>query len=252
MDAQAINRRFKAVDNKEPLTHIAGWLRGESKQVPVIMHGKKPYAIVDSRRLGSRGIRAGTKTARAALPVPVIQEDASPEEVLKHFSETQAPYLPVVDAHHRLVGTVSAESALEWLDEAPDAAHACEKVAALSPEDDIEAATQAFARTRADHLPVVLNGRLVGELPRSAILRLQAITDQPDGLRDWGGESSDIRHQPIASHMNAAWSECKSRDPFDLTRDTVSLNGYAFVVKGGHVEGILTAPSIERAALRKR
>jgi Mg/Co/Ni transporter MgtE len=104
---------------------------------------------------------------RSTVPLVVIEESATLEDVRRVVRERRAPLVVVVDAEHALLGTVSPAQ-LAGDDGAPT------RVAALRAEEDVDATA---ARVLAEDLAYVLVIESTGEL--IGILSAAAITDRP-------------------------------------------------------------------------
>lgn len=251
MDAQWIDTRFRAVSKDDDLGKVLGWLRGENREPPVILDGKRPYAIVNLRPLMGRGIHHDTHLHKVATPVPVLDEDASTAQVLEAFDNSLAPYLPVRDGRGQTAGIVWARTVLlEARLEGPSAGDAAADVSALSPSHRIEDAAHAFAKDPVTHLPVVdAVGRLVGVLPRATVVSIAEYEDQGAGKKDFGGRRLDARtDETVADRMEAGWSECPAAATFEDAADVVAESGYAFITQDGHYRGFLAPVHMLRAA----
>jgi len=104
---------------------------------------------------------------RSTVPLVVIEESATLEDVRRVVRERGAPLVVVVDADHALLGTVSPEQ-LVGDDGTPT------RVAALAAEEDVDTTA---ARVIADDLAYVLVIEPTGEL--IGILSAAAITNRP-------------------------------------------------------------------------
>jgi CBS domain-containing protein len=249
MRAEWLRTDFRPVDKRDPVGAVLGWVRGDSKERPVVLDGHKPFGLIDARRLFGRGIRHNTHVDKVTVPVPTLSETTSDDEIALRFDTSLAPYLPVEDARGRAVGFVEAASALDVFESGPDAAMCAVNVPPLAPDDGLEVAIHAFQRTPSDRLPVVENGRLVGVLQLREAVRIIDFEDQPAGRRDFGGESLDVRRAPLRDMMEGGWSEVPASAPFDDVRERLQDRGYAFVVDAGDtLVGALVPTKAVRAA----
>lgn len=250
MDAQWIDARFRAVSKDDDLGKVLGWLRGDARDPPVILDGKRPYAIVNLRPLMARGIHHDTHAKKVALPVPVLDADAPSAEVLEAFDSSLAPYLPVRDERGQAAGIVWAWTALQAVEGGPSAGETVAHVPALSLQDRIEDAAHAFADHPVTHLAVADDhGRVVGVLPRTVVLLVKEFEDQGAGRKDFAGRRFDARtEETVADRMEAGWKEVPVGAPFQDAADAVTQSGYAFAVDGGHYRGLLAPAHMVRAA----
>lgn len=239
----------RPVDKRDEVGAVLGWLRGDTSHPPVVLDGRKPFGLIDARRLFGRGIRHHTHVDKVTVPVPTLTEATSDEEVAARFDSSLAPYLPVEDDRGRLVGYVEAASVLDAFEQGPDAGTAAVSVPTLAPGDGLEAAIHAFQRTPSDRLPVVEAGRLVGVVPLREAVRIIDFEDQPAGRKDFGGETHDVRRAPIRDTMQGGWSELRASASFDAVRERLQERGYAFVVADdGSLAGALVPTKVIRTA----
>jgi len=242
------------LDKKDDVGRAYGWLRGEHERPPIVLDGKRPYAIINVRRfLEAGGVHAGTNVEKVALPVPVLDEDATDAEVVTRFRDTLAPYLPVGDGK-RLAGYVTPLAVLKDLFETgPTAGEAAAPAPVLTHEDTMERAAHAFKDSTVRHLPVMnRGGRLVGALPRSGLVRMQDNADQAMGRKDYAGGRDDFWGEPVLGFMEEGWDEAGEDLRFSDLLARIEEQGTVFVRgRDGIFLGVVDAPLLLRAAAER-
>jgi len=144
-----------AVDKREPLSKVLGWMRGETDRRPVIMDGRSPYAIVNARLLMGRGIHDRTGLHKVAQPVPVLNEDDDLYLATEAFADSLVPYLPIADGRGRLAGCLPAETCLADLAAGPLVKGAALSELHVRDTDHVDDAMHTFAKALESQLPVL-------------------------------------------------------------------------------------------------
>lgn len=247
-------RSARAVQKADPISKVMGWLRGETDAPPVIMDGKRPYALLNTRRLMARGIHDRTHLHKVAQPIRVLTEGEGTFRATEAFADSLAPYLPVVGAQGKLQGVLTAAEHAKHIPGGPDAGDAASSKISLQEDDDVDAAMHAFAKCFDDHLPVLdAQGRISGVLERSAMIRLHDFQEQPRGRQDFGGDRIDLRENHVADWMEGGWEVLPASAPFEDVVAAVQASGSVFVADdAGRWVGTVTAPGLIRAAVENR
>ncbi len=250
-----IDEDVHALDKREGIGAVVGWLRGEARRPPVLMDGVRPFGLVNGRLLLSRRWPHGTRAWKVAWPVPVLDEGVGEDVVVGELAKTRAPYLPVVGRRggvKRLVGVVRAERVLEDYFEGGPRAGAFEVfVPPLRGSDSLAVAVRRLAAVNVDALPVVdVRHRVVGVVLASSLLRLRDFVKQPRLRSDRSGEAWETLRESVAGHVEEAWGEVGAAASFEKARGVVLERGHAVVVDGRRSPlGVLDASSMIRGAL---
>lgn len=234
----------------DTIGHAYGWLRGENPRPPIVLDGKRPYAVINPRPFLDKRVDEGTRVDKVAQPVPVLKPGAPDTEIVGRFRETLVPYLPVGDAD-TLHGYVTALRVLEEVFEVgPTAGEAAQNVPVLGFDDSLEQAAHAFTQTRVRHLPVMdRGGRLVGAMARSQVVLAQDNADQSQGRKDRVGVRDDIWAEPVQGYMEEGWDEVDETMRFSQLLDRLKDQDTVFVRgRDGLFRGVLDAPLLLRAA----
>jgi CIC family chloride channel protein len=109
------------------------------------------------------------------LPLEMVHEGTSLDDIVHKLAETSQRYFPVVDAGNRMIGIFSAEDVRSYLynDAIWQIANARDvmvsPIVTVTPEDDLNTALTRFTAINVDELPVVDPqdaGKLIGMLRR--------------------------------------------------------------------------------------
>lgn len=238
----------KAVDKRDELHSVMGWIQGDTARVPLVVDDGTPYGIVNERALVSRKIESKAHVEGFTLATRALPVNASLEEAALRMAEFRAPYLPVADLRGQLVGYVTALDVARELDGGGRASDMCVPVEPLRKGSTMGDAVHLFAKEYVPVLPVMDgNGRVAGILPRRTTLRVG--TDSSDrGRKDAGGEKFHMLHDPVEGFMDDAPVSLPAAAGFHEVLDAVEENGYVLVQQGGKVVGLVTPETLMRNA----
>ena len=238
---------YKAVDKREPLHAVKGWLVGDTEKVPIVMDGDKPFGIVNERSLMGRSLALDAHVSQFALTTRALPLTASVEEARAKLAEFRAGYLPVVDARGKLAGYVTAlDLARETLD-GQRARDLAVPVTQLREESTLGDALHAFTKEYVEYLPVLRgDGRVSGVLRRSDVLKME-FNAGDKGRKDAGGEKFTMLNDPVSGFMDEAPRFVPPDAGAEALLETLEEEGYAFVgVPQGRIEGVVTAETLFR------
>ncbi|MBW3582955.1 MAG: CBS domain-containing protein [Euryarchaeota archaeon] len=238
---------IKAIQKNEPLHKAYGWLRGDTKTVPIILDGKKAYGIVNTRIIMKRRLEPNASIGAFTQPVPTVDEETEALEVLEKFSQSLAPYLPYIKGG-KLKGYVDPLDILYQFDDGPDAQQAFRAVPPLGVDDTMGAAVHRFHNETVDDLPVVdAEGRIQGVLTRRAILEFIDAAHQNKGRTDRSGEKDRLLDDPVRGFMDPGWVEIDADTPYREMLPRLKKNAALYVTTNGAYRGLITPAYLARA-----
>ncbi|HVM45141.1 MAG TPA: CBS domain-containing protein [Candidatus Thermoplasmatota archaeon] len=238
---------FKAVDKRDALHSVKGWLTGDTKKVPIIVDDGKPFGIVNERALMGRSLDLNAHLHQFTLATRALKPTSTIEEARAKMAEFRAAYLPVEDARGRLVGYVRAiDLARESLD-GEKARDLAVPVTQLREEQTIGDALHAFHKEYVEYLPVLRrDGRVTGVLRRSDVLNVE-FNAGDKGRKDAGGEKFSLLRDPITGFMDETPRFVTPDTPAAALLETLEDEGYAFVgSREGRLEGVVTPETLFR------
>ena len=239
---------FETVEKNEEVRKVLGWMRGETRRRPIITDGGRPYGIPNRSAFMDSRIIDRAAVAKYTQPVPVPREDADVAEALAAMSEAFVPYVPVRDGRDRVAGYVDALDLLRNED-GPDAGAVAMPVARLAPTDTLGKAIHDFRGQHTDHLPVLDAGRLVGVLPRQALIGVETNRTVPKGSGDLASDTDHMLRDTVADLMQQGAITVAPAMPFARLVARLGETGYAFVGDEARIMGVVT-PEIAVRAVR--
>lgn len=245
---------FKAVDKRDEVHTVFGWLTGDAAKVPIIVDGDKPLGILNERALMSRRIDTHAKIEQFTLVTRALPLSAELGDTTDRMRELRASRLPVEDKRGKLAGYVTSidvARASETITRR--ASDLCLPVRALEEKHTLGDALHAFTQEYVDFLPVTNGGgKVTGVLPRSTLLRMELDASAGKGRRDAGGEKFHYLNDAVGGFMDEAPVMLPAAASFDALLKTIEQSGYAIVQRenGGGVLGVVTPETLFRAGDR--
>lgn len=238
----------KAVDKRDELRTVMGWIAGESRKVPIVMDGEKPIGILNERALMSRRLDQKAHIEPYMLPTKALPLDAPIDKVRARMSEFRAAYLPVEDKRGRLAGYVAAVDVARQTLNGARASDLALPVAGLREAQTMGEALNLFGKEYVDFLPITReNGRVAGVLPRRTVLRME-LEGSDKGRRDAAGEKMHPLKDPVGGFMEQTPVFVLPNAGGAELLDTLDESGYA-IVQGsdGRMLGMVTPETLFRA-----
>lgn len=254
MEPDWIRGDWRSVDKRDNVGKVIGWLRGEAKARPIVVDGRRAFAVINIRPFMSNTVHHDTRIDKVAQPVRVLTPDATSDAVLDAFADSLAPYLPVqgdndpagyVDPIDVLEHIVREEELVEM-----EARDAMRTVEFLHPGDKLSVAAERFAQLPAGDWAVEKGGRIVGSLPRRVLVRVQDRSDHAAGQFDRRAGEVDLWEEPVEGYMENRWGHVKPEAGFEEV--VAALRDYGTVFVHGDVEGLITPSLVLRVLARQR
>lgn len=245
--ASILRTDFKAVDKRDEVHSVLGWLQGESSKAPIVVDDGKPFGILNERALISRKLETHAHVSNFTLATRALPLGATLEEAAKRLSEFRAAYLPVEDAKGKLVGYVTAIDVARATMAKSRPHDLAVPVTALKEKDTIGDAVHIFAKEYVPVLPVMDgDGRVSGVLPRRTLYRVEKEVGNR-GRKDAGGEKFHFIHDPVSGFMDETPIVVPAATSFLALMDTVTEHGYAIVQeRNGALLGLVTPETLMR------
>ena len=250
--ASLLRTDFKAVDKRDEIHTVFGWLTGDAKTIPLIVDDGKPIGVLNERALMSRRLDEKAKISSYVLTTHALPLTASLEEASARLREFRAARLPVEDARGKLAGYVTATDIARAMNaERPGrASDLCLPVQTLEEKQTLGDAVHAFSQEYVDYLPVTNGGGIVtGVLPRRAVLRMELDSSAGKGRKDAGGEKFHYLKDAVSGFMDDAPAVLPAAASFDALVRAIERSGYAIVQRenGSGMLGLATPETLLRA-----
>ncbi|HVL48000.1 MAG TPA: CBS domain-containing protein [Candidatus Thermoplasmatota archaeon] len=243
-----IRTDFALVDKREPVSSVAGWLKGEARDRPLVADRGRPWGILNLRRLTKSALPARERLERLAIGTGVVAEDATLEEVARALTDHAVDHMPVGD-QRRAAGYVSALDVARALGvDGIAASDALVEVPALAEDQSMGEALHHFHEVSVDALPVVdARGRVRSILRRRALFEAGLNRDRADG-RAMPGNPPGVLSGPVRDFATDAWEGVRAGAPGGVLLEALEDWGDAPVVDGeGRLVGMASPVSLLRA-----
>lgn len=237
---------YKAVDKRDELHSVMGWVWGDSDKLPIVTDQGKPYGIVNDRALITRRLDHHAKLHQYVLATRALTPDTELVEALRRMGEFRAAYMPV-EENGKLKGFVSSIDLVRELGADRTAGELCVPVTMLREGMTFGDALHAFNQEYVDYLPVFdAQGRLQWVLPRRKVLQMEHQSGA-NGRKNAGGIKVSWLNDPIDTFCDDAQS-LRHDAPLEVVLKHLEDWGYACVTaKDGRLEGIVTPETLCRA-----
>lgn len=239
---------YKAVDKRDGLNSVMGWVSGDSGKFPIVTDEGKTFGILNERALMGRRLDKNAHVETYSMTTRAVAHDATLEDVARRMAELRAAHLPVEDARGKLAGYVSAIDIARGSTPDASARELCVRVTTLKEAQSLGEALHAFGKEYVDFLPVMNgDGRAAGVIRRRTLLRLETNIDGR-GRKDNNGEKIHPLKDAIGGFMEPA-----TRLPASASKaavlDALEDAGHALIeAPDGRLVGIVTPETLLRAA----
>lgn len=224
-----IRNDFKAVDKRDPIASLYGYLSGGVAGVPIVLDNEKAYGVVNEKRFLKSRLSAAQRIESYVIGTRTLAPGASLEQALHVVAESKIPHVPVTDGP-RLVGYVRAIDLLGEVDVEVPAERLMMEVPILSRDASVGEAMHHLHAVHAHVLPVVdANGRLSGVVTRGGLLPL-ATDARPDGRKAANGNLVDPRASSVEGYVDSDYTVVRADSTFDTVRRALLAHGFAIVV----------------------
>ena len=239
---------FKAVDKRDAIHNVWGWLTGDSAKVPIIMDGQKPFGVVNGRSLMSRRIDPSAHLEQYALPTKALPETATLQEISQRMAHLRASHMPIEDKKGKLRGYVTSVDVARAQANAGSAADLAVPVTALKMGHTVGDALHAFQSEYVDWLPIMNgSGRVENVIGRRSILNIEANGANGRGRKDNNGEKLNALEAPLDGFAEDVVFRLPSGASQEDVFQSVEKNGYVVIEgAGGRFVGMVTAATLLR------
>lgn len=239
---------FKAVDKREPLHAVKGWLTGDAEKVPIILDDGKPMGIVNERAIMGRHLDPNAHIQQFALATRPLTPETSVEDARAQMAQMRAAYLPVSDKKGKLLGYVRAIDLARGSLNGEMARELAVNVTNLREDQTLGDAVHAFNKEYVEFLPVLgRDGRLGGVLSRSDVIKME-FDGGDKGRKDAGGEKIRFLDDAVGGLMDTATSVLSPDARPEALLDRLEEHGYAIVgAANGKPLGLVTPETLFRA-----
>jgi len=239
MIKSVVRRDFKKLDKNEEISKIFGYIYGESP-LPIIMDGKKPWGIIDERRLLKRKLSGNEKVKNFVVGVPKLDASYSIEKAREKMVEGGQPFI-IVTYGGGLAGYITAVDISIKIG-VGKAGDMMKEVEPLNENDSMATAINRLKQVNEAVLPVTKEDKFVGVIRIRDVLRLETTHEK---IRDYRSEKTSPLDAPVKGFMETG-VRCVSPEAREEVIKIVDKQGFAIVCKNGEYIGIINMIDLVR------
>lgn len=244
---ELLRHDFKAVDKRDEVHSVMGWLRGDTEKVPLVVDDGRPFGIVNDRAMMGRRLDHKAKVEGYTLPTRALPVTAPLGEAMERMREFRAAFLPVEDERGHLAGYVSSLDVARGAGLDARASELALPISTLRDDQTVGDALSLLMREYIDVLPVLdAQGQPRGVLHRRAVLHLAAEASDK-GRKDAVGNKLRSLDIPVSGIMEETAIFIDGGAPFHEVVAKLEKFGYALVRENGKLVGIVTPETLFRA-----
>jgi len=229
-----VRRDFREVDKNDEISKIFGYLYGEA-DFPIVMDGKKPWGIIDERRLIKSKLSGKEKVKDFVVGVPKLDATYSIAKAKDRMIKSGVDTL-IVTKEKELLGYVTAIDIAKEIGVEKNAELLMRSLEAVNENDEISEALNLMRRRNAKMLPVVSNKRFVGVIGIGNILKLLTTHEK---ITDYHQEKTSLLAAPVKGYMESGIKTCSLKDKAEKIIEVIEEQGFAVVCKKGEYVGII-------------
>lgn len=237
---------FKAVDKRDGIHSVMGWVKGDSDKRPIVTDDERPFGIVNDRALAGRRLDHHAKVEGYTLPTRALAPRATIREALQTMGEFRASYLPV-EENGRAAGFVTTLDLHREIGLDRTAGQICVPVVTMKEGQTMGDALHLFRQEYVDFLPVYdAQGRLRRVLPRRKMHQMEANSGNMRGRKDAGGDKVSFLDDLIDTYCDDARTLPSGAGGDEVLRMLDDWGHVCVVDAAGRLQGIVTAETLTR------
>ena len=231
---EIVRKDFREVDKNDEISKIFGYLYGET-DLPIVMDGKKPWGMIDERRLIKSKLLGNEKIKDFVVGVPKLDASYSIKKAKERMVKSGVDKI-IVTSDKRLVGYVTAIDIAKELGISKRAHELMEEIEAINEDDEMGDALNAMRRKNIKILPVVSNKKFCGVISIKNVLPL---TSTHEKVTDYHQEKTSLLDAPVKGFMEVGVKTCMPNDGVEEIIDIMEEQGFVIVCKNGEYMGVI-------------
>ncbi|MHB8584540.1 MAG: CBS domain-containing protein [Thermoplasmatota archaeon] len=244
---ELVRTDFRAIDKREELRVLIGWLRGEAREVPIICDGRRPYGVLNERSILNSQFSPAEKIERHVTGVPVLAPGTAVVDASQSIAENRVPFLPVgtekgATGYVRAVDLIRKQASLF---RGSTAEQLLVPVPIIDTTATMSDVIHHMRKAVALGLPVVNpEGVLSGVVRFEDAMEL--LTDaRRQGRRDMDGNAERPRFDAVADLVDGTFQTVSPTASLQTILAALEEDDTVIVADAaGHVTGALTAASV--------
>jgi CBS domain-containing protein len=227
-----VRENFKLIDKNEEVSSIFGYLY-EDRFFPIVTDGKKPWGIVDIRKLLKRKLSTNEKLGDFVVGLPKIDASYSIKKAKQVMLKSGQPYL-LVTYEGELIGYITA------LDIAMNLGHKragdiMKEVSPIKEDDKVSTAISELRKQNVTVIPVVDEKKLVGVVRARDLIKIETTHDKKT---DYHPEKTSPLDMQVKGLMERGIRIVEPDAKEELVK-IIDKQGFAIVCEGNEYKGLI-------------
>ncbi len=228
-----VRKDFKEIDKNEEVSKIFGYLY-EEKDFPIIMDGKKPWGIIDERRLIKTKLSGREKVKGFVVGVPKLDASYSIRKAKEKMVKSGVDVI-IVTSNKELLGYVTALDIAKKIGIDKNAEMLMRYVDGVGEDDEIGEVINLMKKRNERFLPVLDGNKFLGIVCVRDILKVITTHEK---ITDYHQEKTSLLEAPIKGFMERGVKVCSPYEKEELI-DIMEEQGFAVVCKNNEYMGII-------------
>jgi len=223
---------FKTVDKNDEIGKVLGYFY-EGGDFPIVMDGKKPWGIVDARRLLRRKLSINEKVEHFTVGVPTIDASYSIQKARQVMLKSGQPFL-LVTYEGKLLGYITAIDVATQLGNRA-AGDIMRYVEPINENATVANAISTLRRNNTFVLPVTSGSRFIGVIRVRDVIRIETTHDKKT---DYHPEKTSPLDMQIKGIVETDIRVVEPSAKEEIVK-IVDKQGFAIVCKGEEYKGLI-------------
>jgi len=233
MIGKLVRKDFKLVDKNDEISKVFGYFYGEA-DFPIVMDGKKPWGIIDERRLVKTKLSKKEKIKDFVVGVPKLDATYSIEKAKQKMVKSGVDTI-IVTSEKDVLGYVNAIDIIKKIGLNGKAENFMRHIEPIDENESIGNAINQMKKANEKIIPVLSNGKFYGILGVKNILRI--ITTHKK-ITDYHQERTTLLDAPVKGYAEAVIIN-NPNDDIEEIIDVLEKQGFAVICKNKEYVGII-------------
>lgn len=229
-----VRKDFKKVDKNDRVSKVFGYLYGEAP-FPIVFDGKKPWGVIDERRLIKSKLSGDEKVKDFVVGVPKLDATYSLIKAKDRMKKSGVDVI-IVTKEGEILGYVTAIDIAKESGIDKKAGDLMREVEPINEEDEIGDAINLMRKRNERILPVLSNKKFAGFIGVRNILKLLTTHEK---VTDYHQEKTSLLEAPVKGYMEVGVKVCSPLEDGEKVADLIEEQGFAVVCKGKEYMGII-------------
>jgi len=229
-----MRKDFKNIDKNEEITSIFGYFYGEGC-FPIVMDGKKPWGVVDERKLIKSKLSGKEKLKDFVVGVPKIDATYSISKSKEKMKKSGAEIM-IVTSGKNVIGYITVVDIAKKLGIKARAREMMEEKNGIEENMEIGEAINIMRRRGERILPVVGKEIFLGVIGVKNILKLITTHEK---ITDYHQEKISLLSAPVKGFMESGIITSRPSDEGRKIIKIMEKQGFAVVCKNRKYMGMI-------------